>query len=641
MVSSNPHHHPPAAAQIWQFDAFELGDAIGLRRGGVALSVEPKALDVLIYLVRHHERIVSRDELLGAVWADDVVEEAVLSQIIFKLRKCLGDQARNPRFIATLHRRGYQFVGPLGAPDALPLTPAPTRRWAVVAVCAVVALALALPVGLLIKRGSSVPEPLPRLGFIPIQMDVVDPGAMLLGQMFDDLLFNRLGDLPGLITRSRSFGSMQLDPVPAKVGEYARQQQVEWVLRGRISPGLDERRVWLDMELIRIGSDSNQNFPLDRFDLPLPGAGADISKLLGARNRVAADISRYIGITLRRSIQSDGDPDSLDSLRLFLLGLKELSRLSCGGQLAVQYLGEAVAMDPQFTDAWVWLGYAYFNEVWACGGDVRYLEKAHEMVQQALLLEPGNLQALPLEVQLLASLGRADEALLKLLPELRENPNSAILNFYASLLFNYAGNLDRSEDHLNTALRLDPFLLGTDVSDPPMLFLYQGNWQRFLDQQTAIDSSYHRFYRGYALWQIGDLDQATAVLKPFEEADWQKDPFAAFGQALIGILESRPDEAIERVRFTHQRRHQNGIRDGEMTFKEAWLMALAGQSDLALEYLTASVDEGFACNVCIRNSPFGALLIDSPSFRALTEQIAEREQALTRQVQADTLLTAP
>lgn len=635
MAQSSTNHPPEDPQPSWTFNDYLLGEQIGLKRDGGLLEIEPKALQVLIHLVRHHHRVVSREELLDAIWTDEVVEEAVLSQIIFKLRKVLGDSARNSRFIATRHRRGYQFVAPVNTPSDVAAEPhrrSGQRRFRVLLVTLMVVTA-GLMLALWRTHSNAPAEPLPTLGFMPIVTETEDSAAILLGQMFDDLLFSRLSDQPGLITRSRTIGSLQTEPLPEDVEVYARQQQVDWVLRGQLVEELIAGRVWLDMELIRIGESSNQNFPLDRYELPLPGEDASIEALLAARNRVAEDIGQYIGIAILRSSQSRHDPSSLESLRLFLLGLEDLSRLSCGGQLAVQYLRQAVEIDPQFTYAWVALGYAWFNEVWACGGDVQYLEQAYTMVQKALQLEPGNTQALPLEVQLLASLGRAEEALLKLLPAVREQPDSAILNFYASLLFNYAGNLEASETHLSAALQLDPFLLGTDVSDPPMLFLYQGDWQGFVDHQAAIDSSYHRFYRGYALWQLGDRDQATAVLRSFEASDWQQDPFAAYGQALLAILERQPERAAERARFTHQRRHANGIRDGEMTFKEAWLMALAGQPELALRYLSASVDEGFACNACIRNSPFGALPEDLPAYRNLIERIAEREQRLALAVQ--------
>jgi len=598
--------------------------------------LEPRTLEVLRYLVRHRDRMVSRRELLEAVWGNTVVEEAVLSQSIFKLRKHLGDPARNPRYILTYHRRGYQFVGALqDAPQARDqMSRSSLPRLLLTIGLMVVLVVLAAFFG----ARPSPPEPLPTLGFMPVVIESDEPGAELIGQTFDDLLFKRLSQQPGLITRTRTLGSLQLEPLPGTVPDYAKQQRVDWVLRGRVTPALTAQRVWLDIELIRIGETANQNFPLDRFELPLPGQARDLEQLLRARDRIAGDIGDYIGIAILGQERSDNDPSSLESMRLLLLGLEELGRLRCGGQLAVNYLREAIEIDPQLTDAWIALGYAYFNEVWACGGDIEYLHQAYTMAKQALALEPNNERALPLEIQLLASLGRPREGLVNLLAAMRDQPYSAILHFYASLLFNYAGLLDRSEWHLDRARTLDPFVLGTDVSDPPLLLLYRARWRNFLDTMVAVDSPYHRFYKGYALWQLGDLDQARLVLGEFSDQDWEVVPFVAYGQALLDAIEGRRGQAAAKVVATHDRRHANGIRDGEMTFKEAWLMSLAGRDEIAMDYLERAIEQGFTCSECIANSPFVGPKTGSNRFRALTDRVRVSEQEWSRRL-SDT--TAP
>ncbi len=625
--ASADHNDPE---KNWCFADFELSRQSGLRRDGEHVETEPKALDLLIYLVAHHERIIDKTELLDAIWHDEVVEEAALSQTVFKLRKALGDEARDPRFIATRHRRGYQFIAPLLHPQEKPVS---ATRSLFLTTAGLLLIAGIVFIGSLLYRTQTSDERAPpRLGFMPVESDLADTRADLLGKMFDDLLFSRLSHQKGLITRARGLGSMVIGSQPTDVMDYADEQQVDWVLRGKLAPGLKDDRVWLSMELIRIDDGVQQNFPLERFDLPLPEDDADYRQLLEARNRVAEEIGDYVGLAILRSTQTNHDPSSLESLRLALLAMDDLFRLSCGAQLPVQYMEEAVAIDPEFTFAWVLLGYAHFNQVWACGGDVSHLERAYEMAEKAISIEPTSVQALALEIQLLASLGRPDEALEKIVPAVRENPNSPMLNFYTGLLYNYTGLLDRSEAFLNRALALDPFLLSTDVSDPPQVLLYRGKWQRFLTLQASFDSSYHRFYRGYALWQLGDLDQARQVLGEFTGQVWQQDPFAAYGQSLLAIINHQPSRAVERVSATHDRRHGNGIRDGEMTFKEAWLMALAGRPGLALTYLETSVDEGFACNECIDNTPFAGLITDGQRLERLRQRIASRQQEIATRI---------
>lgn len=77
------------------------------------IRLTPKAFAVLRYLVEHAGRLVTQSELLEAVWPDTFVQPEVLKSQILDVRHALGDDAKNPRFIATLPRRGYQFIAPI------------------------------------------------------------------------------------------------------------------------------------------------------------------------------------------------------------------------------------------------------------------------------------------------------------------------------------------------------------------------------------------------------------------------------------------------------------------------------------------------------------------------------------------------
>src|SRR5438132_4166056 len=84
----------------------------------------PRAFDLLRYLVEHPGRLVAHDELLEALWPKTYVQPEVLKSHIASIRACLGDDARKPRFIETLSRRGYRFIAPV---TATPAGPPPSR----------------------------------------------------------------------------------------------------------------------------------------------------------------------------------------------------------------------------------------------------------------------------------------------------------------------------------------------------------------------------------------------------------------------------------------------------------------------------------------------------------------------------------
>src|SRR4030095_15190273 len=93
------------------FDPFSLDLANEcLWRGSQAIKLRPKAFAVLDYLLERPGQLVTKEELLNAVWPGTFVGEAVLKVAIRQIREALGDDQKFPRFIETAHRRGYRFI---------------------------------------------------------------------------------------------------------------------------------------------------------------------------------------------------------------------------------------------------------------------------------------------------------------------------------------------------------------------------------------------------------------------------------------------------------------------------------------------------------------------------------------------------
>src|SRR5205823_4738200 len=95
----------------WVFGPFRLDpEHACLWCAAQARPLPPKVFAVLHYLVTHPDRLVSKDELLDAVWPGTAVSDAVVRVAIGALRKVLGDMAQTPQYIATVPRRGYRFL---------------------------------------------------------------------------------------------------------------------------------------------------------------------------------------------------------------------------------------------------------------------------------------------------------------------------------------------------------------------------------------------------------------------------------------------------------------------------------------------------------------------------------------------------
>jgi predicted ATPase/DNA-binding winged helix-turn-helix (wHTH) protein len=105
------------------FGRYHLHPTQGLSRGKQEVRVTAKSLSVLCVLAQRPGQVVTKDELFRMVWPDTAVTDAALTSCIKELRHALRDDARRPRYIETLHRRGYRFIA--AAPAVLPAEPEP------------------------------------------------------------------------------------------------------------------------------------------------------------------------------------------------------------------------------------------------------------------------------------------------------------------------------------------------------------------------------------------------------------------------------------------------------------------------------------------------------------------------------------
>jgi len=149
--------------RLYRFDdVIVQPDAFRVEKSGRVLALEPKSIRLLLYLIEHRSRAVSKEELLREIWEDVAVTDNALTRVVAQLRKALGDDAKVARYVETIPTLGYRFVAEVtvvakghengglepklptvaGAPPELPgSVPIRQRTWAKVAAAAVLALA--------------------------------------------------------------------------------------------------------------------------------------------------------------------------------------------------------------------------------------------------------------------------------------------------------------------------------------------------------------------------------------------------------------------------------------------------------------------------------------------------------------------
>src|SRR5262245_48100223 len=96
-----------------------------LERDGAAVKLEPRTMDLLVYLADAGDRVVTADELLRNVWQGRVFDDGVIYKRINQLRKALGDDPQHPTFIATIPKRGYRLIAAVTRDEA---AAAPSER---------------------------------------------------------------------------------------------------------------------------------------------------------------------------------------------------------------------------------------------------------------------------------------------------------------------------------------------------------------------------------------------------------------------------------------------------------------------------------------------------------------------------------
>lgn len=621
------------AATRFRFDEFELDlERYELARGDRAVEVEPRVLDLLGYLVRAGGRVVSKDELIERVWAEGAVSDAALSRAVHRARRALDDDAAEPRWIETVHGRGYRFLGEArpaaaegppgdsGTSESPPARPA-SRRPVRAALAALVALSAALAVLLVgwerwagkgVAAGAADPpatvpsgaRPMPTIALHGFTAPEDDRELQLLGLSLVDLLGSRLQAAEGLALRDTAAVVQGSDgsEAPAELGV---RLGARYVLSGELARGADAGDTRLDVTLHEVLDDRRSfSTPLGRYGLPSLETATDLDRYLRVRDHLSDRVLELLLPALEGSSAGEAvTPRDPEAYRYYLLGYSLLLDDFCAGGAAEALLERSVGLDPGFAPAWLYLGTARYNQVWACGGDAAHYETALQAFDRAAAVEPGYLVPRIHRIALLVETGRLEEAYAAILAEERRHPRApSVLNAKLYAL-RYAGYLEASLTALEELQTLDPLVFTKGaIGGSPATYLYLGRLDEFLAELPPLEMPYFAYYRGLVALLRGDPAGARRAVDPALSAS----PGGIFGQlchAVAALAEGDPLAAETIVDSVSRHRRELGHRDGEITYKQAQLLALAGAPERAVEELGRAVEEGFFCPRCFEDDP--------------------------------------
>jgi len=155
-----------------------------IQKNGTRIDLQNLSMQVLVYLAERQGQVVSKDELVDSLWQGRIVGDDAVHRRIADLRRHLGDDSKNPRFIQTIAKRGYRLVAPVRKPAA-----PNRRRWRLAAGIAALAVALGAGVALL-PPASGVDEPVAEAIDEPVvtrvAIETSPPGAMVYYKRYAD-----------------------------------------------------------------------------------------------------------------------------------------------------------------------------------------------------------------------------------------------------------------------------------------------------------------------------------------------------------------------------------------------------------------------------------------------------------------------
>jgi DNA-binding winged helix-turn-helix (wHTH) protein/tetratricopeptide (TPR) repeat protein len=309
---------------MYEFGPFALDPARRrLLRDGQHVPIPPKAFDLLVALVEHRGSVVEKDELLRLVWPGVVVEEGNLSQHVFTLRKILGEASSTPQYVATVPRRGYQFVGTVRE------APGPSAHAGV--------------------RQTNAEQVARSLAVLPFAALSPAEGDEYLGFGMADALITRLATIRDAVVRPasavRRYLSAPADPVAA-----GRELGVDRVLQGAVQRSGDRIRITVQL----VGIREQASLWSDHFDEPFAGILTVQDRIA---DRVAVALAPHIAADDKRRIARPGTAN-VEALLACLRGRYDLNRLADDGVArAVDEFGQAIGRDPGY-------GLAYAGLAW-------------------------------------------------------------------------------------------------------------------------------------------------------------------------------------------------------------------------------------------------------------------------------------
>ncbi len=627
---------PPSSMRFGQFELDQVAGELYRQGRRVRLQEQPR--QVLIALLERRGELVTRDELRERLWKGDtfVDFEHGLNTAVKKVRQALGDSAETPRYIETLAKRGYRFIGEveslpppalIGDSRSVPV-PAVTnvtgRRWirrpALWWTTGMVVAAVVIVIWLFSDRTNS-------LAVLPLR--VITPGgtdADYLGIGIADTITTRLANTHEIAVRPTS-AVMPYKDAQSQPAQIAKSLGVRRLLLGTIQTTKDSYRISLQL----VQSDGSLVWG-GTFDEPATG-------LLPLQDRIADEVVEALRLGLstpqrqRLHAQYTTNPIAYDK---YLRGRALMHNYTEANLLeAIQYFENAVKIDPNYAlaRAGIAISCAWFSVRYAHEPAAFTWAKRADTEARAALAQDDSLADAQLAIANAAGTGYGgfnwSIVLDRTAAALVLNPSLDLAHEARMRAYYHLGLFDRALEEARLAKQLNPTPNVEWSRLDIAAALFTGRYQQAIEKAKALPTPTNSpavpHYLGLALYYVGDGQgsrETLASIKRGETPDARAQASLASVEAGLGMHQQA------RARIAAVERGPD--MDHHIAYSLGAAMAQLHDTSASLTWLERAANTGFPCYPWFEKDPMLDPIRSDPGFIRLVERLRIAHAAAVR-----------
>jgi len=495
----------------YQFDDFTLDtDCFEISKNGENIPAEPQVIELLALLVEHCDRMVSKEEINQKIWRGRIVSEAALSSRIKSARQVLGDSGQAQRYIRTIHKKGFRFLGKVKIADSNNQSETDksldTAHVSVQSTNTNTAVETTTGINSNFEKPAVAVLPFANLSS-EAEQEYFSDG--ITADIITHLSKHRWVDVTA---RNTSFG---YKGKMVNIPELGKELKVNYVVEGSVQRVLNRVRVTAHL----VDAKTGHPIWVERYDREI----ADIFELQDdITEKIVARVEPEIGFAERNRVVHSRPPN-LQAWDCYHLGVYHLFKFTgTDNEESQTLLRRSFELDNRFGEAYAWWAYAVILGMvyWDTSPTQELLNEALEASDKAISLDSQNATFRALKARILLARCEYDRALAENEIAIKLNPTFAAAHCGLGDSLAYEGRYDESIDCFERAIALSP-------NDPQVwAFLTYGalayifkqdfnsalNWT---DRASGIPNCQYwtTAHRAVALAKLGRLDEAqqTAV----------------------------------------------------------------------------------------------------------------------------------